>query len=134
MAMRKFVKMKCSELREIYEKSKDSLEVLRDLDKELKHRHTKISRELSVDVKKRLQELKKNRKSERHYEIIERIAVISENQGWTKELNRVSWYGHEPKLDLRNWYHKDGRMGKGITFTSEELVSLRNILNDNQIE
>lgn len=134
MAMRKLVKMKCSELREIYEKNKDSLEVLKELDKELKHRHTKISRELSVDVKRSLQELKKNRKSERHYEIIERIAVISENQGWTKELNRVSWYGHEPKLDLRSWHHKDGRMGKGITLSREELISLRNILNDSQID
>lgn len=127
--------MSCSELRVIYEENKDSLEILMELDKELNcHRHTKISRELSADVKKRLQEFKKSRKSERQYEIIERIAVISENQGWTKELNRVSWYGHEPNLDLRSWHHKDGRMGKGITLSREELISLRNILNDSQID
>lgn len=25
------------------------------------------------------------------YEIVERIAILSEKGGWTKELNKVSW-------------------------------------------
>ena len=38
------------------------------------------------------------------YEITEELGVLSENaRGWRKELNRVSWNDHEPKLDLREW-------------------------------
>ena len=31
------------------------------------------------------------------YEIINSIGVISENNSWKKELNRISWNGNEPK-------------------------------------
>ncbi len=59
------------------------------------------------------------------YDITERIAVLSENnRGWTKELNRVSWNGREPKYDLRDWFHEEGKMGKGITLTDEEAKNL----------
>ena len=59
------------------------------------------------------------------YEITERIAVLSENnRGWTKELNRVSWNGREPKYDLRDWCHDEGKMGKGVTLTDEEVKNL----------
>ncbi len=38
------------------------------------------------------------------YEIVEEIAVLSENpKGWRKELNLVSWNGRPPKFDLRDW-------------------------------
>ena len=34
------------------------------------------------------------------YEIVEEIAVLSENnKGWRKELNLVSWNGRPPKFD-----------------------------------
>ena len=38
------------------------------------------------------------------YEITEKLGVLSENaKGWTKELNLISWNGHEPKYDIREW-------------------------------
>lgn len=36
------------------------------------------------------------------FEIVEHITTISERGKWTLELNRVSWNGNPPKLDLRS--------------------------------
>lgn len=63
------------------------------------------------------------------YEIVEEIAVLSENpKGWTKELNLVSWNGRAPKFDLRDWAPGHEKMGKGITLSNEEFEILRNTL------
>ena len=65
------------------------------------------------------------------YEITEHIDTISESpKGWTKELNLISWNNRDPKYDLRDWAPEHEKMGKGITFTKEELKGLRDILND----
>ena len=38
------------------------------------------------------------------YEITQSIACLSEDKnGWTKELNLVSWNGNTPKYDIRSW-------------------------------
>lgn len=64
------------------------------------------------------------------YHIEEEIGVISEsNKGWTKELNLISWNGREGKYDLRDWAPEHEKMGKGITLSREELLSLKNLLN-----
>jgi hypothetical protein len=63
------------------------------------------------------------------YEIVEEIAVLSENpKGLTKELNLVSWNGRPPKFDLRDWAPGHEKMGKGITLSNEEFDILRNTL------
>ncbi|MDR0921717.1 MAG: YdbC family protein [Lactobacillales bacterium] len=63
------------------------------------------------------------------YEITEELVVLSENaRGWTKELNRVSWNGGEPKYDIRAWAPNHEKMGKGITLTDEEFLTLRKAL------
>ncbi len=67
--------------------------------------------------------------AEYKYEIIERIAILSEKKGWTKELNKVSWNERPAKFDLRDWHHEDGKTGKGITLTDEEARNLREVLN-----
>lgn len=67
------------------------------------------------------------------YEIIETLGIISQSsKGWNKELNLISWNGNDPKYDLRDWSQDHTKMGKGITLTEQELVSLKKILN--QIE
>jgi hypothetical protein len=63
------------------------------------------------------------------YEIVERIAILSEKGDWTKEFNKVSWNNRKAKYDLRDWNHKSGRVGKGATFTEEEIENLREVLN-----
>lgn len=64
------------------------------------------------------------------YEIIKRIAVLSENGKWTKELNKVSWNGRPAKYDLRDWNHEDGKMGKGVTMTDDEINNLKQVLDE----
>jgi len=59
------------------------------------------------------------------YEITEHIKVLSENSnGWTKELNLVSWNEGKPKYDIRDWSPEKDRMAKGITLTEEEMQIL----------
>lgn len=64
------------------------------------------------------------------FEIKEEIGTISESsKGWKKELNVVSWNGDTAKYDLREWAPDHQKMGKGLTFTKEELVKLRDMLD-----
>ena len=65
-----------------------------------------------------------------NYEIVERIAVLSQSGETTKELNRVSYNGASPKWDLRSWRRSDGeeRLLKGLTLTDEEAAALKEAL------
>ncbi len=68
------------------------------------------------------------------YEIIKEIGIIStSSKGWNKELNLISWNDREPKYDLRDWDENHEKMGKGVTFTKEELINLKNLLNSIEI-
>ena len=64
------------------------------------------------------------------YEIINSIGVISENNSWKKELNRISWNGNEPKYDIRDWSDNHDKMGKGITLSEDELRKLKEIIDE----
>lgn len=59
------------------------------------------------------------------FEIEEKLLVLSTAEnGWTKELNRVSFNGAEAKWDLRSWSPDHTKMGKGITLTNEEFKTI----------
>ncbi len=63
------------------------------------------------------------------FEIINNIGVVSTgSSGWQLELNRVSWNGAEPKYDIRSWSPDHTKMGKGITLTEDDVVSLADLL------
>ncbi|STD27190.1 YdbC family protein [Enterococcus mundtii] len=65
------------------------------------------------------------------YEIVEEIAVLSENnKGWRKELNLVSWNGRPLKFDLRDWAPDHEKMGKGLTLTNEEFEELQKAIKN----
>ncbi|HFD1594130.1 seryl-tRNA synthetase [Enterococcus faecium] len=65
------------------------------------------------------------------YEIVEEIAILSENnKGWRKELNLVSWNGRPPKFDLRDWALDHEKMGKGLTLTNEEFEQLQKAIEN----
>jgi len=67
------------------------------------------------------------------YEIMQQVGVVSiSSSGWTKELNLISWNDREPKFDLRDWSADHSKMGKGVTMTREELLALRDLLNQLQ--
>ena len=64
------------------------------------------------------------------FEIKETIGTLSESaNGWSKELNLISWIGREPKYDLRDWSADHSKMGKGVTLSKEELMALKELLN-----
>ncbi|KQM09914.1 MAG: YdbC family protein [Candidatus Methanomethylophilaceae archaeon] len=68
------------------------------------------------------------------YEIVEKIAVLSESsKGWRKELNLISWNDRDPKYDIREWSPDGDKMGKGVTLTDEEVAILKEALNSREI-
>lgn len=66
---------------------------------------------------------------EMKYEIYQEIGKLcKENNGWTKELNLVSWNSREPVYDIRAWDETHGKCGKGVTLTRGELKALKELL------
>lgn len=64
------------------------------------------------------------------YEVVKELGVLSETgNGWTKEINLVSWNDRDPIYDIRTWSEGKDRMGKGITLGAEELKALKDVLN-----
>lgn len=65
-----------------------------------------------------------------YYEVTEHIATLSENStgNYTLELNRISYNGAAPKLDLRKWDREKEKMLKGLTLTDEEAEALKEAL------
>ena len=63
------------------------------------------------------------------FEIVEHITTISERGKWTLELNRVSWNGNPPKLDLRSLSEDHEKCSKGINLTHDEALALREVLD-----
>lgn len=65
------------------------------------------------------------------FEIEKGLGTISDSaKGWTKELNLISWNGKDAKYDLRDWAPDHEKMGKGITLSRDELIKLKEILNN----
>ena len=64
------------------------------------------------------------------FEITQSLGTIAEGKGgWNLELNLVSWGGRPAKYDIRSWSPDHQKMGKGVTRTKEELLSLKELLN-----
>lgn len=65
------------------------------------------------------------------YEIVKTCGVLSESsKGWTKEVNLISWNDRAPKYDIREWSPDHTKMGKGVTFSADEIILLRDLLNE----
>lgn len=63
-------------------------------------------------------------------DIVERIGALDKpnENGWTRELNLVSWNGGAPKLDIREWSPDHSRMSRGITLTEQQAVRFAQLL------
>lgn len=65
------------------------------------------------------------------YEVVKSIGVLGvTDTGWTRELNFMSWNEREPKYDIRDWSPDRRKMGKGLTFTRDEVSELKLLLNE----
>jgi hypothetical protein len=63
------------------------------------------------------------------FAIVKALGQLSTSRsGWNREVNRVSWNGGPPKLDIRDWAPDHSKMGKGISLTGEEVAILKEIL------
>ena len=64
------------------------------------------------------------------FEIVKAVAVLrpANENGWSRELNLVSWNDREPKVDIRDWNAEHTKMSKGITLTLEEGKKLAEFL------
>ena len=67
--------------------------------------------------------------AEFRYEIVEHLGVVdTPREGWTKEVNIVSWNGAPAKIDIRDWDSTHDRMSRGITLTEEQACKVCDIL------
>lgn len=64
------------------------------------------------------------------YEVTKKLGKLGEES--KTELRIVAWNGREAKLDIRQWYEKDGeeRCGKGISLTNDEAKVLVELLTE----
>lgn len=68
---------------------------------------------------------------ESKFVICKHIGDISQpNNGWTKELNFVSWNDREPVYDIRTWSADHTEYGKGVTITQGEMKKLQELIKD----
>lgn len=76
-------------------------------------------------------ELKKqNDSNEFKCKIVKKIGIISANtQGWTKEVNLVSYNGKKAVVDIRTW-SPSKKMSKGITIDKKNLNRLIELLKE----
>ena len=61
------------------------------------------------------------------FEIKETILSLPkkrETDVYHAELNIVSWFGKEPKLDIRGWSDDHEKMTKGISLTEDEFIKI----------
>lgn len=61
------------------------------------------------------------------FEVINDYGVIGDGK-WPKHFTKVSWNGGEPKYDIRPWNEDLSKMSKGISLTTEELMTLGNLI------
>lgn len=64
------------------------------------------------------------------YEIKDSIATLSDNSGYTIEVNIIEYKGCKEKLDIRKWNRNEDRMLKGISLNMNEAKELKNVLNN----
>ena len=62
------------------------------------------------------------------WKVIRKLGVLLEkDNGYTKEVNVMSWNDADPKLDIREWT-PDHKPLRGVTLTENETIILRDML------
>jgi hypothetical protein len=65
------------------------------------------------------------------FEIKKSLGILGEGtKGWKKEVNTVSWNDRGPKIDIRDWDANHEKMGKGVTLNREEVIKLKELLRE----
>ena len=66
------------------------------------------------------------------YNIDQALGILSQSEDgqYTTEVNMISYNDKRPKLDIRRWNKKDGKMLKGVALSWEETQKLVEILQE----
>lgn len=56
--------------------------------------------------------------------------IARSGNGWTMEVNMVSWNGKPAIIDIREWDPSHERMSRGVKLTDEEARKLLEILQE----
>ena len=56
--------------------------------------------------------------------------TLSSEKDWNKEVTLTSWFGKEPKIDIRDWNQDHTRCGKGVLLTEAEAIELIRVLHE----
>lgn len=68
------------------------------------------------------------------FNIVESLGVLSTStNGWTKEVNVVSWNDRPAKLDIRDWDPDHNKMSRGIGLNATEVAGLYELLQNAEI-
>lgn len=68
------------------------------------------------------------------FNIVESLGVLSTStNGWTKEVNIVSWNDRPAKLDIRDWNPDHNKMSRGIGLNATETAGLYELLQNTEI-
>ncbi len=69
------------------------------------------------------------------FDIMKNLGVLSESsKGMKREVNVIAWNNKPAKVDIREWDETHEKMGKGITLNKEELIKLKDLLNEIDID
>lgn len=62
-------------------------------------------------------------------DVVEHLGVLHTSaKGWTKELNRVSWNGDDPKFDIRDWAPNRDKPTRGVALSEDEARKVMELL------
>lgn len=71
----------------------------------------------------------KYNKKEIKYQITGHYGVIKHgSKSWSRQVNIVKWEDNAPLLDIRDWSYDQSSYGKGMTFSRDEAIRLRDVL------
>ena len=68
-------------------------------------------------------------------EVKQVFGFLGEDQDYSKkQLTLTSWGVYAPKFDIRTWDEDYEKAGKGMTFSAQELIALKELLNQLTLE
>lgn len=68
-------------------------------------------------------------------EVKQVFGFLGEYQDYSKkQLTLTSWGVYAPKFDIRTWDEDYEKAGKGMTFSAQELIALKELLNQLPLE
>lgn len=67
--------------------------------------------------------------NEKSFEVVKDFGAFGEGK-WQKHLTLTSWFGNEPKYDIRPWSPDMTKPGTGITLNDGELFDLLGLIED----